>query len=141
MSNAVRNNDESSIFNPEDFHSVKLAVYFKNLTTRTEVKSASTTPLVEIGQKTLVFELPSKSCNTNHSALVEIKKIDHASQKEISVLSVTGKVKEIEELGEGSMKVIMDCIQYDETSWEALLSLYAKRQDEITNFLKSIRGY
>ncbi len=140
MSNAARN-DEPSIFNPEDFRSVRLTVHFKNLTTRTESKSVSTTPLVEIGNKTLVFELPARSCNEKHSALVEIKKVDHDMQKEISVLSVTGKVKEIEELGEGSMKVTLDCIQYDEPSWDALLNLYSKRQDEITNFLKSIRGY
>ena len=140
MSTAEKIEDDV-VFNPEDFQSIRLAVYFKNLTTRTEVKSQSTTPLVEIGDKTLVFELPARSCNAKHNALVEIKKIEAKTNKETSILSVTGKVKSIEELEDSTMKVEFDCIQYDEPSWEKLLSLYSSRQSEITDFLKSIRGY
>lgn len=133
--------EAEDVFNPKDFESLKLIIAFKNLTTRTEVRDKSKCNLQEVGERTLIFEVPAKSCNTNHNVLVEIKKIDTKTKKEKELLSVTGKILEIEDVGDDCLRVSVDCMQYDEKSWKELIGFYSSRQAEIEKFFASVRGY
>ena len=142
--------DAADVYNPKDFESIRLTVHFQNLTTRTEVKDKSKASLVEIGDKTLVFELPARSCNEKHNVMVKISRTEKIKDgadkskkapKEQELLNVTGKVRSLEEVDEETVRIEVECMQFDEKGWNALLALYASRQAEIEKFLAAARGY
>ena len=85
-----------------------------------------------------MLELPLHSCNMNHNVIIKIS-VAETGMKQREILAVTGKVIHMEV--ENSTRVTVDCIQFDETSWNELLQIYSKRQDSITNFLKNAKGY
>jgi len=66
--------DASEVFNADDFKSVRLSIIFQNLTTRTEVRDRSKVALVEVGDRTILLEIPGKSCQTKHSVLIKIER-------------------------------------------------------------------
>jgi hypothetical protein len=88
-----------------------------------------------------VLELPERSCNDQHNVLVVFKRFDKVKKKDKELLSVTGKVLQIQEVGEGKLRVFIECIQYDEKGWQTLLALFNARQEQIQRFLESVRGY
>lgn len=141
--------DAADVFNTKDFESIRLVVHFQNVTTRTEVKGGEKTGLLEIGNKMLVIELPAKSCNVKHNVMLKICQVERGKEKdpkkkpkkEKELLSVTGKVWDIEELDDESVRVAVECVQYDEKSWNDLLNLFSNRQAEIEKFLAAARGY
>jgi hypothetical protein len=144
--------DASDVFNPRDFESISLKVYFSNLTTRTEVKNTNKTSLVELGDKSLVLELPERSCNEKHNVMVKIVRIEKQKEpskkdsgkknkNEREVLSITGKVRSLEDVGQQALRVEIDCLQYDEKGWQEIVSLFEARQAEIENFLTAVRGF
>ncbi|MCC9266208.1 hypothetical protein LOX66_19970, partial [Bacillus velezensis] len=77
----------------------------------------------------------------SHSVLVKISRPEKKGGKVRynEVLSVTGKIREVHEVDEGHIKVLVDCIQFDEQSWKDLVSLYSNRQDEINKFLETVK--
>jgi hypothetical protein len=142
--------DAADVFKATDFQSIRLKVYFINNTTHTEANSEHCT-LEEMGDKILTFGIPAKSCNTKHNVMCSIRKIDPGSKHETEIFSFTGKVKAIELLEDVEtigieeeveiVRVVIECLQYDEESWKALEKIFSTRQDEINEFLKSARGY
>ncbi|MBI3544459.1 MAG: hypothetical protein HY075_14400 [Deltaproteobacteria bacterium] len=136
------------VFNANDFESIRLHIYFSNTTTRTEIRDPKKNELVEIGDKWLVFELPSKCCAKQHSVLIEITRSSKKSErgpkdkpdKEIDLLSVTGKVHHVQDLGEDRWRVTIECVQFDETEWTSLLNMYSSRQAEIEQFFAAVKG-
>lgn len=124
------------VFRAEDFESIRLIVYFKDFTTNTIVRDLTKTSIQEVGNKSLVLELPEKSCNTKHNVAIKI-----CNSKEEELLAITGKVTEVENVGDGFIRVSVDCIQYDEQSWTRFTSLFSDRQSEIDGFLAAARGY
>jgi hypothetical protein len=138
---------DDKILNPADFKSIKLRVSFQNTSSGSRALDPSLCSLVEIGEKFLVVELPYASCNKNHNVILKISVAeDGVNSREI--LSVTGKVIQMKELKSGSgedekktLRVGIECIQFDELSWQELTQLYANRQEAITKFLKAARGY
>lgn len=140
--------DASEVFDPKDFESIRLIVHFQNVTTRMEVKETDKASLVEIGEKMLVLELPAKSCNVKHSVMVQICQVDKNAKpdkknkrKERELLSVTGKVFDLEEVDEEFSRVTIECLQFDEKSWNELLNMYANRQAQIEKFFAAARGF
>lgn len=142
--------DAVDVYNPKDFESIRLTVHFQNLTTRTEVKDKSKVSLVEIGDRTLVFEVPARSCNEKHNVMVNISRAEKVkegtdkakkTQKEQELLNVTGKVRSLDAVDEETVRIEVECLQFDEKGWNALLALYANRQAEIEKFLTATRGY
>ncbi len=128
------------VFNASDFESIRLVVHFQNITTRTEVKDKKSAQLIEIGDKWLTLELPSKSCNDRHNVMVDVKRAGKGKQKDVDILSVTGKVFSVEDLGDNRMQVVVECVQFEERRWNDLLSLYANRQAEIQKFFAAVKG-
>jgi hypothetical protein len=129
------------VFNPKDFESIRLHVYFKNSTTGTEIRDPKKVTLTEIGDKYLVFDMPSKSCNAKHNVAVDIHQFDQRTKKETEILKVTGKVFSMEDADDGRCRVTVECVQFDEESWIRLMKIYSSRQSEIENFFKAVKGY
>ena len=129
---------KEKIIDPADFQSIKLATSFQNTSTGLKEVPPDKCTLIEIGKKTLMLELPLHSCNMNHNVIIKIS-VAETGMKQREILAVTGKVIHMEV--ENSTRVTVDCIQFDETSWNELLQIYSKRQDSITNFLKNAKGY
>lgn len=127
------------VFKAEDFESIRLIIRFKNFTTNTEVKDYTKNSLIEVGEKSLVLEVPEKSCNAKHNVMVKVSRQKKKLEEEL--LNATGKVAEIENVGEGFLKIKVEFVQVDDESWTNFLSMYSNRQDEIENFLKAARGY
>lgn len=132
--------DAKNIFNPNDFKSITLEVFMKNLTTHTETNDPSLISLVEIGERTLIFEFPARSCNVKHSLFLEIRKLEPGEVKSSEICSLTGKVIEAETMSESEMRVVVEAVQVDEESWNRLEKLYSSRQEQITQFLLAVRG-
>lgn len=134
--------DESEILiRPEDFQSTHLSLVFKNLTTKTEVKHAESSGIVEVGDKALVLELPLRSCNTQHSAMLSVFKYDHTQKKYNELISMTGKVLSVEDIDGEALRVEFSVKQVDEEGWQSFLASFSDRQKEIDNLLKSMRGW
>jgi len=133
--------DASEVFNPKDFESVRLSISFTNLTTKTELKNADNILLIDIlsDPRQLGFEMPARQCNIKHNVLFEINKLDQKTGKTSPLVAITGRIIEVEELDADCMKVTVDCVQVDEKSWDDLVNLFAKRQEDINNFLASAR--
>lgn len=130
------------VFNPKDFESIRLLVYFQNTTTGTKVDDPSKCSLTEIGDKTLVLDLPARSCAKQHNVMVDIYKADKsAASKSVELLKVTGKVFTTDETDDDRARVTVECMQFDEESWIKLTELFSSRQTEIENFFKAVRGY
>ena len=136
-------NDESTdgIFRESDFHSIKLGIAVKNLTTNTEI-SHNKVHLDEFGDHSLILELPLKCCNKKHSLMLSIEKMHHQTPaKNEHLFDATGSVIEMEETDEGTVRVTVKLVQYEEKAWDDLLKIYSSRQDEITKFIAAVKGY
>lgn len=132
--------DAADVFKASDFSSLKLHVALSNNTTHTEVKDKSKLSLLEIGEKSLVLEVPLNSCNVKHMLLIEISQPEKGSKKNKPLLVATGKVLEREDLNDGMARITVDCVQFDEKSWKDLINIYSSRQKDIEEFFKAVKG-
>ncbi|MEW6055876.1 MAG: hypothetical protein AB1540_04605 [Bdellovibrionota bacterium] len=133
--------EAEDVFDPKQFQSIRLEIEFKDLTTGTEVRDHGRISLQEISEKTLVLEVPEKSCNARHNVMIKIKQPDKKQKKGAEFFSVTGKVIQLEEAGEASLRVTVEILQFDDKSWNDFQNLFLNRQTEIENFLKAAKGY
>ena len=132
--------DACDVFNPADFVSLRLGISLQNLTTRTTVTNSRKISIIEIGDRSLTFEMPMGSCNIQHSVLFEISKIDAKTKKFTPLFKATGKVSDFEKLEDARVRVVVDMIQFDERGWNDFLSIFNNRQEEITQFLAAVKG-
>lgn len=129
------------LFNPDDFQSIQLRVQFENLTTRWQPKDLdfNEIKILEIGDKQLTISLPLKSCNIQHSVMLKVERFDHKAKTYKEIFSATAKIISAES-EKNHMVVQADLIQYEEKCWTDLLSIYTARQDEINNFLTTVKS-
>lgn len=134
--------EADDVFNPKDFESIRLVIRFKNFTTTTEVDSSKEIELVEVGDRSVILQLPAKSCSIGHNVEIDISKKIPKSAKTTQIVSVTGKVVRIEDCEDDDdcSLVEITCVQFDEAGWKQFLNLYSARQAEIIAFLNSVRG-
>jgi hypothetical protein len=133
--------DAKDVFRLEDFQSIQLSVQFQNLTTKTEIREPNSISLVEVLERSLVFEMPATSCNVKHSVLASIKKkLPGRERKFEPLLNFTGKVATVEPQDNQLIRVTIDCVQFDEASWNDLLQLFSTRQKEIEGFFAAAKG-
>ncbi|HRK03276.1 MAG TPA: hypothetical protein PLH57_11480, partial [Oligoflexia bacterium] len=74
------------------------------------------------------------------SVFVEIRKRLPDETKSSELCSLTGKVLEAENLTDSEMRVVVNVVQVDELSWNALLNIFDSRQAQISEFLNAVRG-
>ncbi len=135
-----------AVFKPDDFESTKFVVHFVNLTTQMEVKADGAIQITEVAPRSLVLELPARSCAKGQSAMVHIFRAKNNSKKTTPrelIVSATGKISEAEiseEKGQ-PMRITFEMLQFDEESWDRFLQFFSNRQAEIEAFFKSVKGY
>lgn len=139
--------DASEVYNPADFKSFELDIFFRNNTTHTEANEG--VRLLETGEKTVILELPPKCCNLQHNVMIEIYRKEQPSknaprnakpQKPELLLNATGKIAECETQDDGTQRATLKLVQFEEKQWNDLVGIYEKRQEEINRFLESARG-
>lgn len=128
--------DAGEVYNANDFKSLTLDVYFKNLQSDTTYNQD--VELVETGDQTITFALPPKSCGMKQSVMVDIFKNKKTSRNK-PCLAFTGKISKTEIMEDGRIRATVKLVQYEEKEWEAFLALFSKRQDEINNFFESLK--
>ena len=134
--------DADQVFKESDFQSIKLKIRFKNFTTKTEVSEEALDfcELLELGERTLILQLPARCCNLQHAVAVTIFNVQPKTHKETELLGVTGKVTSLEAVDKETSRVSVECVQFDEQSWIAFVKLFSSRQEEIMRFFEQIKG-
>ena len=147
--------ESEMLINPGDFDSVDLQINFANTTTQSQIKDGKkyfgigasnktggnevyTVSIIEFLENGLILDVPSKSCITKHSILIEI--YNKNKNPEIN-FKATAKVTSIEQLSPENDQVEIVFVQKNESEWEALQSVFNKRQEEIREFLNSVKGF
>lgn len=130
---------DTLFFDPKQFKSLKLKIRFKNLVSQTELPDGSA-HLIQIGDKSLTFETPIRTCAQGHNIMVTIFETELNPTPENPIFVATGKVRAIDLLDDHqSQSTQLDLIQYEEEDWNKLESLYSQRQNEILEFMKAAR--
>lgn len=125
----------TALFDPADFNSIELATEFKNLTTDRSVDDHTKVSILELGEKHIVFSLPTWACDNGAHVLVKIYKLEGATEQPVMLLSATGKIVELLNAGDGTIAAKLDLIQFDKKSMVEFLNVFNRRQNEIAEFL------
>ncbi|MDR3608652.1 MAG: hypothetical protein P4M08_14915 [Oligoflexia bacterium] len=135
----------------EDFDSIRIGVAIQNQTSQTGVGDRFRTygnvkieepwsgsiRLVTFAPGVLVFDTPEKTASEGHilECVVEVLGVSSPFSFE-----VTGKVTETERLDDQRTKLTLTLTDYDRASLARLQEVYSRRQTEIDEFLKRVRG-
>jgi hypothetical protein len=133
------NGGDAFVVNFADFTPVKLVFHVENLTTKMAVKKGSPITLSEFKERGFILELPERSCAKGHHLLVDVSTSGKPGTQ--IKLEMTGKVENVEVLGEGVCTVDVTLLQFDESKWQELRDYYFNRQNEILDFFTAARGY
>ena len=134
--------DAADVFEPTAFQSMATAVTaLKNITTRTEVEDLSMTSVVEVHDKGITIETHKAIGAKGHSLMIKIKTTAPSKGGTVTQpFEATASIKATETTADGSCRVDMDFVQYEERGWQRILSMYAARQEEIDQFLMMVKG-
>ncbi len=143
------------LINPSDFKSTKIRISLENTTTHTELRDGRRFYTAANGKKTegedgnaeiivteflengFALELPSKTCSTGHNVMINI--IAAAPTKIVNV-SFSAKVTSVEHLDPKRDLVALKLVQFDEVSLSEFEQLFSSRQEEINQFLNSVKN-
>ena len=150
-------NKEKPIINPADFNSIKLNINLINTTTQAEIRDGKRCYSTGFSKKNnnpadenleiliseflpdgLVLEIPTKTCASNHNILIEIH--SQNATPEIN-FSGTMKVNSHEKISLETDLIEASFLQKDEQEWKKIQKIFQKRQDEIRNFINSVKGF
>jgi hypothetical protein len=123
----------------EAFRMISVEVALTNTTTNTSVKQPGAVSIVEFEEQSLTLEVPIRTCAQGHNLLIEMKIVSPGSTEPIS-FSATAKAEEVEKTN-GTERIHVSFVQFDEEEWKNVLLVFSSRQQEIEDFLKSSRGY
>lgn len=128
------------IINPNDFQSISIQFkWLKNITARTEVNSPDSATITSFGEKNLTIDLPSGSGAQGHKLMFEIS-VNEPGVGEKWSFDATAKIDAVESTGDDRQSYELTLIQFEEKSWNRLLNIYHKRQTEILEFFKAVKG-
>lgn len=141
MDNKLLMEEIEEILQASDFQSVRFSVQLQNLTSSTPLIEGSQISLLELDEnKMLVLGVPRKSCNTGHHLSLDINRMDPNNDNNQNIFHTTAKVIALEDHGEGYARITVSLIQFEESKWHEFLNLQANRQDEINQFLATVKG-
>ena len=140
MSAALKADD---VFNLADFQTMETTfTTIKNLTTRTEPDALPSVRLVEIGEKSLAFEL-EKNCGAKGHSLIIALKITcpvKGGPAKTAKFEATTTVRSFEQQDDGTYRYEVELLQFEEKGWQQFLALFSSRQNEINEFLAAVKG-
>jgi hypothetical protein len=146
--------DATLLIRPEDFRSIRLTISMTNSTTRTQIRNGQrffggenqtvdygsedlTIRLVEFLEKGMVLEVPSKSCSQGHILVLEIQAEGPGVSDEFKG---PVKVHTLDDLPDGKLRVGVDLMKHDPAQWKRFMSIYDRRQEEVTELFEQLKG-
>ena len=133
--------ESDDLVNLKDFISIKLVFEFQNHTAGSAILRDNEVALSEIRDRVLVFELPETSCNVEHNIMLRIGRREPGKDGDIKVIfQSTGKITRVKQLRDEKIRAVVTLVQFDEASWLDFIGLFARRQDEITEFLRQVKS-
>ena len=143
------------LINPKDFNSVELKISLMNTTTQTEVRDGYKMfgiqgvqgkpertdiliQMIEILEDGFKLQIPSKICSKGHNTLIWVETLNHTPELKFEC---SGKVVEVKKADSSADEIEIKILQINDDQWKAFQSLFNRRQKEIEEFLKSVRGY
>jgi hypothetical protein len=128
------------ILNPKDFQSLDIVFrWIKNITARTEINRPDSASLLSFDKNGLTIELDSGSGAVGHKLMFEIA-VKEPGQKEHWSFDATAKILTVNKLDDGRQSYELLLVQFEEKSWQKLLNVYQRRQQEIIEFFKMVKG-
>ena len=151
----MTNKESEILIDVNDFKSIDLQINFANTTTNSQIKDgkrfygidASTQAggsknenleisILEFLENGLILDIPSKTCMAKHSVMVEVYNKNPPLH-----FKATAKVKTVESLSPENDQVEIVFVQKNEKEWEELQNVFNNRQQEIREFLNSVKGF
>jgi carboxylesterase type B len=142
-----------TLINPDDFETMILKINLMNTTTHAEIRDGKRSYdkktknvseenlkiiIAEFLDDGLLMEIPSKMCAQHHNITIEV------STENVTppiFFSENLKVKSVEKISAESDLIEARFIQKNEAEWKKIHRIYEKRQEEIRNFINSVKGY
>jgi hypothetical protein len=127
------------LIDASDFRSLKLKITLMNTTTDTQAKkSEKQIRLVEVQNRGMTLEIPSRTCNEGHNLIIELVGTTH--RKKEFTFSCTAKVENLQPVQEGVDRIDVTFMQFDERAWEDFLYEFTQRQAQIFDFFERAKG-
>lgn len=123
------------LFDLADFESLEVALYFQNLTTEKIVEDLTKVTILEIGDKHFVLGVPAWACDPGAHILLKIYKIEKPSREQTPLFNTTARVEQIQSADDGMIMAHLDLLQFDKKSLKDFVSLFSRRQEEISRYL------
>ncbi len=139
----MTSNDDSDspvpLFDLNSFKSLKTQVSAKNETSGMTFQSPRySLDLLEFDENSVTLSLPKNSCAEGQNLSFELI-LERPGESMIRFDS-TGKVLEVERSGDGSLRVKVELVQYDERAWREFLKTYENKQKQINEFIQAAKG-
>ncbi len=132
--------DYVNIINPKDFSSIEFKfIQLDNTSSGTKVESLDTVEFIEFEDNVIILDMPQKCGAKGHNFIFKAEIKVPSDPKKIK-FEATFKLKDFENLDDARMKATCELIQYEEKDWMRVIELYAKRQEELTQFILNTRG-
>ena len=122
------------LINLDDFKSFEYRLRFENLASQ----KALDPEILEVGEKFLVLDVPSKLCAHGHLVKLEIEVL--GSRPKLTFTS-TAKVTSSESQPLNRDRIYVTLVQYDKKQWQELCRQFSSRQGEINHFIEAVKGY
>lgn len=148
MTEDIKAADE--IINTDDFKSIEVQTVMINETSRTQVmkgsrkygdewiqQASADVKFLEFLDKGMILEVPHPSCEQGHFLSLEIKV---SGIKNSLHFFVTAKVTDMEHLEENRDRIHVSLLSYDDSFWKAFISIFQKRQQELSDFFFAAKG-
>jgi hypothetical protein len=119
-----------------DFRPIRVELEVRNTTTGAETRKDFAIRLIEVGEKSIVLELPRKSCAMGHGMSIEVDVYEPNLH-----LSTTARVVAVETFDSGGDGVTLNLMQYDDKTWQEFLKIFSARQREIEAFFSAVKGF
>lgn len=139
----MSNSSLTNLIKIEDLQNLHHAVILKNDTSGTSLIDTQSIEIMEFFMKGVALRLPPNHCAENHNLglyflpLPLEKKVTtfEDAEKVTGAFHVLGKIKEIfrPENNRLNWTIVVELTQYHVEDWEALVSLYIDKQDQITD--------
>lgn len=132
-------NHSEELIRLSDFSSMHIEVQLQNNTTHMPIRSEPPVVLLELQERGMVLEIPSKSCSQGHNLMVEMRAT--TPDRAVYTFTSTARVNELENYPDGTDRVTLALLQFDEDVWESFCKSFSSRQDEIEQFFRAAKGY
>ena len=117
--------------------SIVIRITLENITAGTAITDSTKIKLLELMDKGVSLEIPTRNCAKGHHVAVHF--ICEGVDPLLDFIG-TGKIESLESFKDGMDQIKIKLVQYPEDTWHALHHAIQNRQAEIGKFLKMVGG-